>query len=360
LRIAYGVHGYGRGHASRALAVLGELTARHDVLVLAGSDAYNALRDDFNPTRIPTLRYAHYPGGRLARRRTIKRNLPAVLGFALRGAGLEMVAEALQEFAPDVVVSDSEPWTHQAAEELQIPRISFDRYGALAYCRWPMRWRDRLAANAEALAYQWLMGRPQRVIVASFYHAPPRRPNVRVVGPVLRPAVRRQRPDRGDYLLVYFSNGESHYTPRVAEALRAAGRPVRAYGVGRTGRDGNVAFRPPGNEPFVRDLAGCRAVFSTAGNQLISECLYFRKPVLVMPEESLEQRLNAAAVERMGIGAAVTREKVSAERLEEFLAAEGEYRANLPEQVRDGRAEAVEAIEHFGAELVSGRERGAS
>ena len=36
LRIAYGVHGYGRGHSSRALAVLPELTKRHDVLVLAG------------------------------------------------------------------------------------------------------------------------------------------------------------------------------------------------------------------------------------------------------------------------------------------------------------------------------------
>ncbi|MGC9454251.1 MAG: glycosyltransferase family protein [Phycisphaerae bacterium] len=352
MRIAYGVHGYGRGHASRALAVLPELTVRHEVLILAGGDAYAALRNDYAPVRIPTLRYSHYPGGRLSKHRTIKRNLPAVLGFALGGPDVEMIGEAIEEFAPDIVVSDSEPWTHQAAERLQIPRISFDRYGALAYCRWPMRRRDRLAAAAEALAYQWLMGRPQRVIVASFYDAPPRRPNVRVVGPVLRPAVRRQTPEQGDYLLVYFANGEMHFTPRVAEALQATGVPVRAYGIGRSGREGNIEFRPPGNEAFVQDLAGSRAVFSTAGNQLISECLYFRKPVLVMPEDSLEQRLNAAAVERMNIGQSTTRDKISREQLDSFLAAEQQYRNAMPEEVRDGRAEAVGAIEQFAKELI--------
>jgi UDP:flavonoid glycosyltransferase YjiC (YdhE family) len=35
MRILYGVHGYGRGHAVRSLAVLSELRLRHEVLVLA-------------------------------------------------------------------------------------------------------------------------------------------------------------------------------------------------------------------------------------------------------------------------------------------------------------------------------------
>ena len=35
-KIVYGVHGYGRGHAVRAQAVLGELTRTCEVLVMAG------------------------------------------------------------------------------------------------------------------------------------------------------------------------------------------------------------------------------------------------------------------------------------------------------------------------------------
>jgi hypothetical protein len=36
MRILYGVFGYGRGHATRALSVLPELMERHEVTVLAG------------------------------------------------------------------------------------------------------------------------------------------------------------------------------------------------------------------------------------------------------------------------------------------------------------------------------------
>ena len=35
----------------------------------------------------------------------------------------------------DVVISDSEAWTHQAAQRLGIPRIGFDHIGVIAYCK---------------------------------------------------------------------------------------------------------------------------------------------------------------------------------------------------------------------------------
>jgi UDP:flavonoid glycosyltransferase YjiC (YdhE family) len=39
MRIAHGVFGYGRGHATRAAAVLPELETRHEVRIFAGGDA---------------------------------------------------------------------------------------------------------------------------------------------------------------------------------------------------------------------------------------------------------------------------------------------------------------------------------
>ncbi|MBN2447789.1 MAG: hypothetical protein JXO22_13745, partial [Phycisphaerae bacterium] len=52
MRIAYGVMGYGRGHATRTAAVLPTLMRRHDVLVLGGRDAYAALSADYPVVRI--------------------------------------------------------------------------------------------------------------------------------------------------------------------------------------------------------------------------------------------------------------------------------------------------------------------
>ncbi|KKK91576.1 hypothetical protein LCGC14_2711580, partial [marine sediment metagenome] len=79
MRIAYGIHGYGRGHATRALAVLPELSARHELLILAGGDAFNALHEHYPVVRIPTFRYHLGKGGKISACRTLIRTAPKVM-----------------------------------------------------------------------------------------------------------------------------------------------------------------------------------------------------------------------------------------------------------------------------------------
>ncbi len=94
-------------------------------------------------------------------------------------------------------------------------------------------------------------------------------------------------------------------------------------------------------------------VFSTAGNQLVGEALWFGKPMLVMPEHTVEQRLNAAAVERLGIGRQVRAADVTVDAIARFLANESRFRGAMRRARRDGRAEALVAIEAFARELTS-------
>ncbi len=352
MRIAYGVHGYGRGHAARALAVLPELTRRHEVLVLAGGDAWRALSGDYPVVRIPYLAYHLNARGRRSAWHTVRRAVPGLMDLNVRGPSLEMVRQAMEDFAPDVVISDSEPWTHQAARPLKLPRISFDHFGVLVHCRWPMGPADALRCSMEAAMYRALISGPDRSVIVSFYDAPPRREGVKVVGPVLRQQVRQTAPSAGDWLLVYLSNGQTHYTPAVHDALASLGVPVRVYGTGRQGREGALEFRPPSNSAFVDDLAGSRAVFSTAGNQLISEAMHFRKPLLLLPEDSLEQRLNAQAVQALGIGQRLDRRAIRRETFARFLEHVPQYQTAFGHApARDGCADAVAALEQYCHEL---------
>lgn len=352
MKIAYGVHGFGRGHAMRALAVLPELTKQHEVLILAGGDAYRALAPEYDVTRIPTLRYHYNRKGKLSNYLNAKRNVSMVVDAFWLGPGLEMVMNAFEDFGADVVMSDSEVFSHRAAQRLGIPRMTFDHFGLLAYCRPEMSSFDNLIRKGNAFVYRTLFGEPERVIVSAFFDAPAVREGVSVVGPVIRDEVRRETPTEGEHLLVYLSQGRHEYTPAVEQALLAQKCPVRVYGVGEQPAKQNVEFKKTANLPFIKDLASCRAVFATTGNQLCGELLYFGKPLLGMPMSCLEQRLNARQIERLGVGKQVGYGKVSAEQISEFLANSERYASNAKREFRDGKAEALEAINRFASELV--------
>ena len=352
LRIVYGVHGYGRGHAARAQAMLPELTRRHDVLVLAGDDAYDQLASDWPVVRIPALRYHANRRGRRSAWRTIIHELPGIWDLMLTGPGMQMVISEIERFDPHVIVSDSEAWTHRAGRKLGLGRIGFDHYGVLVFGRVEMPAWDRFVLWWESLLYRFMICGPDRMIAAAFFDAQPRRPAVRIVGPILRAEARAAKPTEGKYLLAYFSNARANFTPQVEQSLRACGLPVKVYGPRHEpGADGNLEFRPISNEGFLADLAGCRAVVATAGNQLISEAIHFGKPLLLMPEDSLEQRLNARIVQRWNVGMQTRPAHLPAELLREFIDRRDELAANVAAHQRDGLAEAVAAIEKAATEL---------
>lgn len=95
-RILYGVHGYGRGHAARAQAVLPELMKRYDVRVLAGDDAYDQLSGDYDVVRIPVLRYYHGPNNRRSLWQTLRRNVPVIVDLLSDGAACRMVCDKVR------------------------------------------------------------------------------------------------------------------------------------------------------------------------------------------------------------------------------------------------------------------------
>ncbi len=356
MRIAYGIHGFGRGHAMRAMSVLPKLAQRHELLLLAGGDAYNALHREFPVLRIPTLKYHYGRRGKLSNYLNLKRNASMVLDLFLGGPAFQMVEEALADFKPDVVLTDSEGFTHRVAAHMGVPRITFDHFGILVYCRPAMAGFDNVIRSGNAFVYRTLFGEPDRAVVSSFFDAPAVRPGVVVVGPAIREAVRQTPPTRGSHLLAYINKGEHEYTPQIEQALLSLDCPVRLYGTPYRDVRGNIQFKPIANLPFIEDLASSRAVFATTGNQLFGEVTYYGKPAMGMPMACLEQRLNAMQLEVRGVGKWVRRRKVTPTVLHDFFAREEEFGANAQKyKARDGEREALEAIERFAGELMEER-----
>ena len=135
MRIAYGIMGYGRGHAMRSSAIIPELEQQgYDVRVYAGPDAYAVMHERFDCKLIPTIAWRYGDDGRVDPARTIQENIGPMADVLFSGKGVEMLHKEWDEFRPDVVISDSEAWTHKVARQRGLPRISLDHVGIMAYC----------------------------------------------------------------------------------------------------------------------------------------------------------------------------------------------------------------------------------
>lgn len=346
MRIAYGIMGYGRGHAMRSSAIIPSLLAQgHQVRVFAGPDAYAVMKDQFDCSLIPTIAWRYGADGRVDTQRTIRENVKPMADVLFGGEGVAALNKDWDDFRPHVVISDSEAWTHKVARQRRLPRVSLDHVGIMAYCKPSFPLADRFAAARDAFGYRTLMGIPDHAIVSSFYDCPARYRNVQTVGPILRDMVLQAKPRKGDYLLAYFNKGPHQFLAGVEQALRALDIPVHVYGTGRVGDDDNLSFRAPSQQGFVDDLAGCRGVLSTAGNQLISEAIWLGKPTLLVPEDVVEQRLNASMVVRMGVGEQADLSTLTGYDIERFLRQCDDYAQRLPEYRREGNKEAIAALQ---------------
>ncbi len=360
-KIFYSMAGEGRGHAVRVRTLVEHLRHEHELVLFAPDDAYDFLVKSYGETQQDTERRGvenvrlvrikgikfRYTGGKLDLFKSIGhglkyawRDLPSVVNGFLKRIEIDR---------PDLCISDFEPVLPRAARRAGLPLMSLDhQHVLLAY--------DLRGLPLLLRRYAWWMswsirayyGRGDYEAVTSSFYTPPLKPgfeHVRQVGPMLRDDLAATVPRNEAYLLSYL---RASTPPRVLETLSGCGFDVRIYGLGERPRAGRLSFHAIDERAFVEDLAGCAALVSAAGNQLLGEALYLGKPVFAIPEElHHEQQINACFLKQMGAGDWATLESFSPAPLTRFLTRLDEYRANVAPLCGrlNGTPDAVAAIQ---------------
>jgi len=110
--------------------------------------------------------------------------------------------------------------------------------------------------------------------------------------------------------LLYSTTGTEQ--DRLLDVLQIFGsQTFTIYGFDENAQHENCTFKKRSTEGFLEDLAGARGVIASAGFSLISECMYLRKKMLLLPlAGQYEQIINAQYIEKLGLG-------ISAENLDE-------------------------------------------
>ncbi len=162
------------------------------------------------------------------------------------------------------------------------------------------------------------------------------------MGALLRPEILAAPVESRGHLCVYLRK----FAPgSLLEALCRSGRRARVYGLGEQPSRGALEFRPVSESGFLEDLASCDALVTTAGNQLVGEALYLRKPVFAMPESgNHEQYINAWFLRQMGAGDWAPLESVRADALGRFLERLDDFRARIRPERQNGNPAALRVI----------------
>ena len=294
--IAYSLSGEGRGHATRVLAMVEQLRKQHRIVVFASGDGFELLSrvyagSEVDVRQIPGLHFVYDETGRT---QNVMTGLSAVGFLRKLNRRARSIAELLEREHVDLVISDFESILIRAAEFSRVPYIIFDHQHFLLAC--DLRWLPitlRLQVFTMKCAISIAFGRrPIHTIVSSFFFLPllPGLENVTQIGTLVHPEVAAARISDEGHVVAYFRRT---LTPRCYRALRHCGADVHLYGLGEKPRDGNIFYHRTDIHRFVESLAASRALVCTAGNQIIGEAFYLKKPVLAVPEvNNMEQRIN--------------------------------------------------------------------
>lgn len=272
----------------RALAAEG-----HEVTVWAGADARHGVEA--------------FDGVRLEPIEPVRRGPPLVVDWTRR-AVRELAR--LRTERVEVVLCDGDQPPLLAARLLGRPSIAIGHDLVFSTCALPAGlaraslWCERINHAPAHLAHA-------RVAV-HFLPVSPRVRGVRVARPDVRADLRGPVADDG-FVLGYFRDDDGEDVVRM---LRARGVTPIVFGARRAGSQA----RPFDRAAFAEHLRRAHAVVTSAGSNVLFECVLLGKPVLALHRRGdHEQALNAALVARAEVGCAGRFESLTERDIARFL-----------------------------------------
>lgn len=300
-RVLFLVQGEGRGHMTQAIA-LAQMLPDSEIRVLVGRSPQRETPAFFRrafpeATSFDSLNFAFDAKQRSVNQfRTVVASLPKMPRY---WRSLRQVRAQIRAFAPDLIVNFFEPLGSLASRGLGIPTVAIGHQFLFEHPQTQFPPSTGMLRRAFRTYLRLFFGHCDRKLALSAYPAPPHR-NIFVVPPLLRAEVFQLRPTRKNFTLAYVVNHG------YAEEVGRWNRPTICFWDNPSAphrlKRGRTLFHRIDDRAYLRYMAHCETLVTTAGFESMCEAAYLGKPMVLVPVEGhFEQRCNAFDAAAHGI-----------------------------------------------------------
>lgn len=319
MNIVYTVNGEGMGHATRSSVIIDHLLRQGHRLAIfgAGVKPLEYLRMNFEQVAGVQGLHMVYRDNKVHRVHTMVKGL--ITARQLR-PDLKRIKNLLRDFRPEVVITDFDFHGFMIAKLWHLPLVSIDNVQIVTQAALKIAPEDLLNFELNYLVARLMVPTADYYCITTFFQPELKRPykknKVFFVPPVLRTRLLEQKASVGRHILVYQTADSYERLWPILEKTKE--RYIIYNTLRRATGSRHLIFKPFSEAGLIADLASAKAVIVNGGFNLITEALYFGKPVLSLPIKNFyEQKLNALTLEREGLG--LMSERLTTPILNEFL-----------------------------------------
>jgi uncharacterized protein (TIGR00661 family) len=314
--IFYSVCGEGLGHCSRALVLIKNMPDYHFYLFASGDGANLARKmtlPNLRVIEINSVRFAN-TGGKINGMATVFNFMK--FWFKDYEQNRITITAMLNLVKPDLCIVDWEPSLAYICHSEGIKYVSIDSQHKFKFTKPVYSLGLNIYQALASLFCRFYIPRPAHNIVSTFQSSLIKETEqVTPVQCLIDPSY--EDVEVNDYVVIYCKFKE--IADKIVSALIENGQKVICYGA-ESIEHKNVIYKKQDKEAFAKDLRNCKAVFSTAGVQLVGEAAYYGKPIFVVPlPNQYEQYINGADVESLKLGTCSELSNITPASVGEFL-----------------------------------------
>lgn len=329
-KILYGICGIGNGHFFRQLPIIENLIkGKNKILFFAYGESLKLLsRFNYNPNvKVIEVAVPYFIGNTegIDFKRSKDINLINKFNYNLNFEAFAVAQEWLGK--PDLVISDYEPVCAQYGYSHQSKIITIDQQSKF-FTRNTMKNLNGFNCEDEIMRLNMFFPVADR-FACSFFKVKESN-NVTIFPPIYRQKIKElKREIKPGHFLIYIS-AQKGFEQSIDDLTKIFEQRKETFHIFMkepfVSTDNMISYTH-GDCRFEGCLSFCEGVISTAGHNLLSECMYLNIPVYAMPLNLYEQQLNAYMIGKHNLG--INFPVINSGFLDEFIQSIPIYKQNI-------------------------------